>query len=115
MLLRAKAGYAKQALLQSAGLRLADLDPFGKRILDLYARVEVRIKQYDAWANEFGFLDEKGNTPPFVKEYYSAIRTAARLLSQLERHLERLNAAGPSPLERHLASHYIDAEAEEVD
>jgi hypothetical protein len=116
VVLRNRAGYVKQSVLQSVGIRQADLDPFGKRVLDLYARCASKVHQYDAWISQYGFLDETGKSPDFIKEYYSAIRTAARLLSQFERHLAELQKTGPSPLERHLAANYvIDAEMEEVE
>jgi hypothetical protein len=111
VVLRNRAGYVKQSVLQSVGIRQADLDPFGKRVLDLYARTVSKVHQYDAWIAQYGFLDETGKSPEFIKEYYSAVRTAARLLSQFEKHLERLHKDGPSPLERHLSENYvIDAE-----
>lgn len=105
----------KQSVLQPLGLRYADLDQIAKRYLDLYARVLTRVEQYDAWANEHGFLQADGSTPPWVAEYYTAVNSASRLLAKLEAHLYRHQAAGPSPLELHLAEHYIDGEIEEVD
>jgi hypothetical protein len=110
VVLRQRSGYVKQSLLQASGMRLSDLDPYGKRIIDLYARCESKVKQYDAWLAEFGLINEKGETPTLMREYYSCVRTCARLLSQFEKHVERLQKAGPSPLERHLAENYIDAE-----
>jgi hypothetical protein len=111
---RARVPYVKQSVLQSAGLRYGDLDPLSKRVLDLYARCQVKIEAYDSWATQHGFLDEAGNAPSWIAHYYSAIRTAARLLAQFERSVERQIASGPSPLERHLAENYIDIEVNEA-
>ena len=112
---RRRAGYIKQSVLQSAGIRYADLDPIARRYLDLYSRVQTKVELYDAWVLEHGFIDADGRTPPWVKEYYAALNSAGRLLSRLEEHLRRHRQAGPSPLEMHLAEHYVDAEIEEVD
>ena len=112
---RRRAGYVKQSVLQPLGIRYADLDQIAKRYLDLYARVITRVEQYDAWAAEHGFLQADGSTPPWIKEYYGAVNSASRLLSKLETHLDSHRAAGPSPLDLHLAEHYVDAEVEEVE
>ena len=45
----------KQSVLQSVGIRYADLDPITKRYLDLYARCVSKIEAYDEWAAEHGF------------------------------------------------------------
>lgn len=107
MVSRQRAGYLKQSVLQPLGIRHADLDQIARRYLDLYARVQVKVELYDAWAQEHGFLQADGSTPPWVKEYYSAINSAGRLLSKLEEHLRRHQQAGPSPLELHIAQNYV--------
>lgn len=113
-MVRRRAGYIKQSILQAAGLRYADLGVIPRRYLDLYARVASKVELYDAHAHEHGFLDAEGKAPPWIKEYYSAINSAARLLSKLDEHLYRERANGPSPLDRHLSEHYTDAEFREV-
>ena len=42
--LRRRSGYVKQSVLQSVGIRYADLDPITKRYLDLYARCVSKIE-----------------------------------------------------------------------
>lgn len=105
---RQRAGYIKQSVLQSVGIRYADLDQIARRYLDLYSRVQVKIELYDKWATEHGYLSEDGRPPPWVKDYFAAINSAGRLLSKLEEHLRRHQQKGPSPLELHLAEHYVE-------
>jgi hypothetical protein len=112
--IRRRAGYLKQSILQPLGIRHAELDQIARRYLDLYVRVLAKIELYDEWAAEHGYLDEEGRPPAFVRDYFAAVNSAGRLLSKLEAHLDRHQRSGPSPLQRHLASHYIDAEVEEV-
>jgi hypothetical protein len=114
VLVRRRAGYIKQGVLQPLGLRYADLSQIAKRYLDLYSRVVAKIEAYDAHAAEHGFIDAEGNAPPWIAQYYAAINSAARLLAKLDAHLARHLEAQPSPLERHLAEHYVEAEADEV-
>jgi hypothetical protein len=114
VVVRRRSGYVKQSVLQPLGLRYADLSPIAKRLLDLYSRVIGKIELYDAHAAEHGFVAEDGTTPPWTREYYAAVNSAARLLAKLDAHLARHLEAQPSPLERHLAEHYVDAEANEM-
>jgi hypothetical protein len=114
VLARRRSGYVKQSILQPLGLRYADLSQIAKRYLDLYARVVAKIEMYDAHAAEYGFLDAEGNSPPWIVQYYAAVNSAARLLAKLDAHLARHLEAQPSPLERHLAEHYVEAEATEL-
>jgi hypothetical protein len=111
VLARRRSGYVKQSILQPLGLRYADLSQIAKRYLDLYSRVAAKIEMYDAHAAEHGFIDAEGNAPPWIAQYYAAINSAARLLAKLDAHLARHLEAQPSPLERHLDEHYVEAEA----
>jgi hypothetical protein len=104
---RRRAGYVKQSVLQAVGLRYADLDPIARRYLDLYARVATKLALYDEWAEVNGYLGPDGSTPPWTREYYAAINSAARLLSKLDAHLHRHLEAAPSLLEQHIQTHYV--------
>ena len=117
MVVRSRVRYVKQSVLQPLGIRQADLDPVARRLLDLYARVLVKVELYDLWAAEHGWLDEEGNGPPFQPAYFAAVNSASRLLTRLEAQLVRQRQEGPSPLDLHLDSHYAaeDAEFSEVD
>jgi hypothetical protein len=114
VVIRRRAGYVKQSILQSSGLKYADLSPIAKRYLDLYSRVEVKIELYDEWASSNGYLDAEGHAPHWAEQYLAAIYTSARLLSKLDQHLLHHRETGPSPLQKHLQEHYIDAEFTEI-
>lgn len=112
VMVRRRAGYVKQSLLQSTGLRQADLDPITKRYLDLYARVAAKVELYDRYAEEHGWVDADGNSPGMAKEYFAAINAAGRLLSKLDEHMRRHVKEGPSPLDRALQA--LQAEGRRV-
>jgi hypothetical protein len=86
---RREAGYVKQAVLRPWDLRLADLDPTTVELLDLYARTKAKLDLYDSDAGERGYLRD-GVSPPWVKEYFAAVNTAARILERLDVRLRAL-------------------------
>ena len=103
---RPRLRYLKQGILQPLGLRQADLDVVSRKYLDLLVRVLAKIEMYDAWAQKHAWVDDKGSTPGFAKEYYASVNSATRLLARLDEHLRRLEREGPSVLDLHVQAHY---------
>jgi hypothetical protein len=84
---RRTAGYVKQSVLQPLGLRQGALSLVGVRHLDIYSRNMAKVQLMDRWVAEHGWLDEKGNPPPFAAVYFTALNAASRALVKLEPHL----------------------------
>jgi hypothetical protein len=91
----ARALSSKRRLLRNAGLRLSDLDGYGRGLLDLWARSQAKVELLDAHFAEVGFLDSAGEPRPPVAVYFTALNAAARTLAKLESHLSRTTDGAP--------------------
>lgn len=96
--LRPVATTQKRRLLRQIGLRAGDLDGVALGLLDGYARAQSKVELYDRWAAEHGYLNERGESPPWVREYFAALNSARLSLKALAEHLKR-RQLGPDPLD----------------
>jgi hypothetical protein len=85
----------KRRLLRQIGLRAGDLDGLGLAYVDTWARAQSKVELYDEWAGEHGFLNERGESPPWIREYFAALNSARLALAKLEDHL-RQRGGSPS-------------------
>ena len=97
----------KRRLLRQIGLRMHDLDAVALGYLDLWARAQSKVELYDSWASEHGYLNASGESPPWVKEYFSAINSTRLALAKLADHLK---AREPSRLAAWLEGELADDE-----
>ena len=78
----------KRRLMRQIGLRASELDPVGKAYLEHYARLTAKVVLIDAYIEEVGLLDERGEPRPCLALYLSLHRAALGALGKLEQHLD---------------------------
>lgn len=84
-----RAARQKRAFLRRSGLRLRDLDPVARGLVDLYSRSLAKTQTLDAFFEENGILDEKGRPRPPAQIYFTSINTTRLCLCRLEEHLRK--------------------------
>jgi hypothetical protein len=78
----------KRSFLHARGLRVADLDPLGRSLLDAWAETQAKVSSLDRWFDEKGSLvDEKGEPWPAAKLYVALHNSAQRAFARLEQYL----------------------------
>ena len=96
--LRPVATTQKRRLLRQIGARAGDLDGVALGLLDGWARAQSKVELYDRWAANHGYLNEHGESPPWVKEHSAALNSARLSLKALAEHLRGRQVGGPDPL-----------------
>jgi hypothetical protein len=77
----------RRSVLRRFGLLARDLSAVQRGYLDLYVRCMAKLDLYDRWTSEHGWLDAKGNPPPFHKDYGTTVNSARLNLARLEQSL----------------------------
>jgi hypothetical protein len=77
-------------------MRASELDSLGRAYLDNWARAQAKVDMMDRWTEQHGWLDEKGNPPPFVNTYFAALNSAQRALGKFADHLKAQSQVDPS-------------------
>jgi hypothetical protein len=108
--IRPAARAQKRRFLRQAGLRASDLDGVALALLDNWGRAQAKVQLLDAYFDEHGFLDERGEPRPPAKVYFTALNSARLAATRLKEHLRERSGDPVKQL-----ADYIDAEYAQPD
>jgi hypothetical protein len=78
----------KRRVLRQMGLRVSDLNPVGRALLEHYVRLTAKVVLIDRYLDEVGVVDEHGQPQPSLKVYVQLHRAALNALGRLEAHMD---------------------------
>lgn len=106
--IRPRAANHRRRFLRQKGLRLADIDPIGRGLLDLYARTASKLDLADAYIEAHGMLKPNGEPQPVMRLYVSLANSARLALVRLEAHLRTRTGDPVAALNSYLDATYSE-------
>jgi hypothetical protein len=104
----------RRRLLRQIGTSARDLDPLGRGYLDQYARLMAKVELIDAYVDERGLLNAKGEPVPAMRLYVSLMNSARLALARLEGHLRILDRDPLVELTAYLSTKRDDADDDDA-
>lgn len=106
--IRPRAANHRRRFLRQKGLRLADVDPIGRGLLDLYARTAAKLDAADEYLEANGMLRPDGEPQPVMRLYVSLANSARLALVRLDAHLRERTSDPVRELNEYLEANYVD-------
>jgi hypothetical protein len=88
---------AKRRFLRARRLRVSDLDPYARDLLETFGSATAKLEALDAWFEQKGIVDAATGEPIAPTRLYVAVlNSQTRTLARLEAHVAEITKPDPA-------------------